>query len=128
MADQNILDLQALFGQAKAIKVKARNGKTYELLRMEGITPREAVRFQKLQVRAQKLQRIKNDISDEQAAELSRIFDDLLLILCKDLPLKDMEYAEKIAVVRFYMEQTQGKKTMELALRKVRTGARSSRK
>lgn len=128
MADnKNVLDLNALFGQGKTVKVKARNGRIYELLRMEAISPREAVRFQRLQSKAARLQGAGEELSDEQADELVGVFDDLLTILCADLPVTEMEFMEKMAVIQFYMEQTQEKKATELALRKLRTGARHSR-
>ena len=130
MADKqnNVLDLQQLFGQSQSIKVKCRDGKTYELMRMDAITPKEAVRFQKLQVRASSIQKAGQNMSNEQAADLTIIFDELLSILCKDLPLKQMEYLEKVTVINFYMEQTQGKKTMDRALRNLQTGGKRSRR
>lgn len=128
MAENNVLDLNELFGQAKVVKVKARDGRTYELLKMEAISPREAVRFQRLQVRAARLQGASEELTDDQADELTSIFDDLLTILCAELPVKTMQFAEKMAVIQFYMEQTQEKKAEKLALEKVRTGARRSQK
>lgn len=124
-----VLDLQEIFGQANSVQVKTRDGKLHHLLRMEAISPKEAVLFQQLQLKANRLQHVSRDMTDGQATELTAIFDQLLSILCKDLKLDEMLFMEKISIIQFYMEQTQGKKAMELALRKVRqTGARHSRK
>jgi len=128
MADENkVLDLDALFGQARAVKVKWQ-GKEYELLRLEAIGPRQAVKFQKLQLRAAKLQNVDEEMSDEQAAELEAVFNDILKLLCEELPLETMTVLHKMNILAFYTEQTQGKKVMELALKKIQTGARRSRK
>lgn len=128
MSDEKMLDLNELFGQAVTVKVKARDGKVYELLRMEAISPREAVRFQRLQQKAARLQVVGEEMSDEQASDLVGVFDDLLEILCAELPVEAMQFAEKMAVLQFYMEQTQKKKATKLALAKVRTGARRSQR
>ena len=125
MADEQhkALDLDELFGQARAVKVKWQ-GKEYELLRMEAIGPRDAVRFQKLQLKASKLQ-MSDDMDDETAREVEKTFDDMLNLLCKDMPLGEMVFMQKMRVITYYIEETQGKKALEIALQKV-TGETSS--
>ena len=125
MADEQhkALDLDELFGQARAVKVKWQ-GKEYELLRMEAIGPRDAVRFQRQQLKASKLQ-MSDDMDDETAREVEKTFDDMLNLLCKDMPLGEMVFMQKMRVITYYIEETQGKKALEIALQKV-TGETSS--
>ena len=124
MADeQKTLDLDELFGQARAIKVKWQ-GKEYELLKMEGIGPQEAVKFQKMQNAASKLQRSKN-MDDTSAKQIEKLFDDMLKVLCKDLPVGEMSFMAKTRTLTYYIEETQGKKALEIALNKM-TGEKSS--
>lgn len=130
MADEKKpLNLDELFGQARAVKV-IKNGREYELMRLEAMGPKQAVRFQKLQVVAAELQSLGDDLTDQQADQVSEALNNMLTILCADLPVDEMTFMEKTRVLQFYIEETQGKKVMELALKKVNqpTGARSSRK
>lgn len=121
--EKKVLDLDELFGQARAVKVKWQD-QEYELLKMEAISPQDAVRFQKLQVAAGKLQ-MKDDMDDASAKQVEKLIDDMLKLLCKELPLQDMKFMVKMRVLTYYIEETQGKKALETALSKV-TGARSS--
>ena len=126
--DNKTLDLDALFGQAKPVKVKL-NGKEYELLPMEGIGPRQAVQFQKLQLKAQKLQRLQTGLKEmdaKQAKELEELFNEMLRTLCPELPLAEMNTMQKIRTIVFYMEETQGKKILEKALGNLSIGATPS--
>lgn len=123
------LDLDELFGQARALKVKWQ-GKEYELLKLEGISPTQAARFQKLRNRANLLQsqRTDNDdeeMSQEQAEELENIFDEMLGVLSKELPRDTMSFAMKMRILTWYIEETQGPNALETALNKA-TGATSS--
>lgn len=121
--ERKVLDLDELFGQARAVKVKWQD-QEYELLKMEAISPQDAVRFQKLQIAAGKLQ-MKNDMDDASAKQLEKLIDDMLKLLCKELPLQGMKFLVKMRVLTYYIEETQGKKALETALSKV-TGAKSS--
>lgn len=121
--DRKVLDLDELFGQARAVKVKWQD-QEYELLKMEAISPQDAVRFQKLQVAAGKLQ-MNSDMDDASAKQIEKLIDDMLKLLCKELPLQDMKFMVKMRVLTYYIEETQGKKALETALSKV-TGERSS--
>lgn len=121
--ERKILDLDELFGQARAVKVKWQD-QEYELLKMEAISPQDAVRFQKLQIAAGKLQ-MKDDMDDASAKQIEKLIDDMLKLLCKELPLQEMKFMVKMRVLTYYIEETQGKKALETALSKV-TGAKSS--
>lgn len=129
MTDNNKpLNLDELFGQASAVKV-IWQGKTYELMRMEAISPKQAVKFNKLRVKANALQNVVEDMNDKQGSDLEKVVDEMLSLLSRELPVSEMPFAIKLRTLVYYTEQTQGKKVMELALGKVkaRTGARSSR-
>jgi hypothetical protein len=119
------LNLDELFGQARAVEV-IYEGETYELLRLEGIDPKRLTQFQKLQKRASALQRAGEGMTDKQSEDVEALFDDMLAILCKDLPLATMPFIKKMRIITFYIEETQGKKALETALNKV-TGAKRSR-
>lgn len=121
--EKKVLDLDELFGQSRAVKVKWQE-KEYELFKLEGISPQDAVKFQKLQHAAGKLQ-MKDDMDDASAKGIEKLIDDMLKLLCKDLPLQDMKFMVKMRVLTYYIEETQGKKALETALNKV-TGASSS--
>jgi hypothetical protein len=121
--DRKVLDLDELFGQARAVKVKWQD-QEYELLKMEAISPKDAVQFQKLQIAAGKLQ-MKDDMDDASAKQIEKLIDDMLKLLCKELPLQDMKFMVKMRVLTYYIEETQGKKALETALSKV-TGVKSS--
>lgn len=121
--DRKVLDLDELFGQARAVKVKWKE-QEYELLKMEAISPKDAVRFQKLQISASKLQ-MKEDMDDASARQIEKLIDDMLSLLCKDLPLQDMTFVVKMRILTYYIEETQGKKALETALSKV-TGLKRS--
>ncbi len=121
--ERKVLDLDELFGQARAVKVKWQD-QEYELLKMEAISPKDAVQFQKLQIAAGKLQ-MKDDMDDASAKQIEKLIDDMLKLLCKELPLQDMKFMVKMRILTYYIEETQGKKALETALSKV-TGGKSS--
>lgn len=128
--DGKVLDLDQLFGQAKAVKVKW-EGEMHELLRLEAISPKQAMKFNQLYLRAGKLQqalqsKTGDELSDADVDEVQAVFDEMLGMLCATLPLKEIPYMAKSQIMVFYMEQTQGKKAMEAALSQV-TGGRRSR-
>ena len=124
MADQNkVLDLNELFGQAKTVKVKWKE-EEYELLRIEGISPKQALQLQSFQKRIEKL-KDKSEPAEEDATDMEKLFDEILKMLCKELPLKEIPFNGKMAIMRFYIEETQGKKALEVALANL-TGATSS--
>lgn len=127
------LDLDELFGQARAIKVKWQ-GKEYELVRLEGLGPRQIVAFNAMRTRAMELQTVSMaaqqsenviEISEKQAKDIENIFDEMLTMLSKELPLSDMLFQAKMRTLEFYIEEIQGKKAVETALKKL-TGRKRS--
>jgi hypothetical protein len=121
--DNKVLNLDELFGQARAVKVRWQ-GEEYELLRMEGIGPKQATQFERLSQKAAQLQIQNGDVTDDQAEKIDEIFTSMLSILCADFP-KDVPFVAKMRVLEFYMEQTRGKKGMEATLKQL-TGRKRS--
>jgi hypothetical protein len=124
------LNLDELFGQATFVTI-IKDGARYDLSMLEALGPEQIVRFQRLRVEANELQRMDvKDPSTEDAERLTKAVDDMLKILCEKLPLSKMTFMEKSRVLEYYFAETQSKKAPKLALEKVRrpTGARSSRR
>lgn len=130
MSDENkILDLDELFGQARAVKIKWQ-GKEYELMRLEAISPKQSVAFNKLHLESARLQKKlngKSEISDDEALQVEDLIDQMLLTICPSFPVAEIPFGYKSRCVQFYMEQNQSKKAAETDLKKL-TGQRSSRK
>jgi hypothetical protein len=125
--DNKVLNLDELFGQARAVKLRW-HGREYELLRMEGIGPKQATQFNALYLRAGKMQNALTDgtdVTEEQAEEVDEILARMLKILCADFPVEDVPFLAKMRAIQFYMEQTQGKKAMEATLKQL-TGRKRS--
>lgn len=122
--DKNrILDLDDLLGQNKSVKVKWHT-KEYALLTVEAISPKQAVQFQRMQEKTIKLQTPKAngdasknaDVTDDDAAQLEALVDEMLIMLCSELPIGEIPFGGKMRILNFYMEETQGKKALEVAL------------
>jgi hypothetical protein len=104
------LDLDELFGQAQAIKVKWQ-GKEYGLMSINAISPKQAVKMSKMQTRVIEIQQANPDEdNDEMAVELERMFDEMLTMLNGEFPLATMPFAAKMRIVEYYTEQSEGKK------------------
>ena len=120
--DRKALDLDELFGQARAVKVRWQ-GIDYELLRMEGISPKQATQFNALHLKTAQLQKSmqasETDVSDDDAQKVDETFNAMLHILCPDLPVKAMPFMAKMRTIMFYMEETQGKNAVETALKTI---------
>lgn len=116
------LDLDELFGQAKAIKVKWQ-GKEYELMPIAAIGPKDALALQKMQERSVSMSEGSDSITEETALELERMFDEMLVILSKELPLDEIPFGGKMKILQFYTEESEGKKKV---ISKKLTGAKSS--
>jgi hypothetical protein len=120
---RKVLDLDELFGQARAVKVRYA-GKEYELLRMEGISPKQAWKFQNLKQRANALQQLGAELAEGDADELNDLMKEMLQILCAELPLGEMPFLMRLRVLTFYIEETQGKNVLKTVAKL--TGAKSS--
>lgn len=125
MSDQKTaLDLDELFGQARAVKVKWQ-GQTYELARMEAFSPSQVAKVQRLQREAAAMQVSQAAESEDGAQKLETLIDEILKALCASLPLETMNFALKMRVIDFYVQETNGPKAMETDPQKP-TGEKSS--
>jgi hypothetical protein len=120
------LDLDELFGQARAIKVRW-EGKEYDLIQLEALGPREIVQFKKMHWKASNLQinSVSEEINDAQADEIVELFDQMMEMICKEFP-KDAPFAIKARALEYYVVEMEGKKKIETP--EPRTGERRSRK
>lgn len=125
--DKNkVLDMDELFGQMETIKVKWQ-GLKYELLRMDGISPKQAVQFQKLQSRANMLATASDKASEEKdAEELEALVNEMLKILCVTLPVNELKFGMKMQIIQFYVAESQLKKNQEIPPMNKPTGETSS--
>lgn len=116
--EKKVFDLDELFGQARAVKVKYGN-REYELLRMEALSPRAISKFQGMQKRSNQLQMIaanEEEITEEQDAEIVSLFNEMLRTLCQDLPVEGMPFALKAKVLEYYIQETQPKNPLNATL------------
>ena len=125
------LDLDELFGNARAVKVKWQ-GVDHELVRIEALSPRAISRFQSMQKRSSQLQMksLKDEMSEAESQEIVSLINLMLLTLCETMPVEEMPFAAKTRALEFYIVETQGKNALDIALAKgkkgKRTGAMSS--
>lgn len=123
------LDLDELFGEARAVKIRWQS-KEYELMRLEALGPKSISRFQKLQKMSSQLhmESLTDEITEEQDQQIQNLFDEMLSMLCKDLPVVLMPFAHKSKALEFYIVETQGKNALDIAQTRKgkRTGAMST--
>lgn len=101
----DVLNLDELFGQNKAIKVKW-GTKEYDLLATNSIGPRDLVRWQKLIGKVEKLQDLDTDeMTDEQADELESTINSALKLIGPDLPIGELSFMAKVRILEFYNVQ-----------------------
>lgn len=110
MNDHKALDLDELFGDARPIKVRWK-GTEYNLLRLDAFSPREINAFQKMHKESLELSQVEGN-EDRVVA----LFDKMLEALCPSLPLAEMPFLAKTRIITFYIEETEGKKALEVAL------------
>lgn len=115
--DNKVLNLDEMFGEDRPVVVKW-HGKSYNLLRLDAFSPREINRFQSMQKDASELQRLKNANKEDKSIDkkIEDLFDKMLSTLCVKLPLKEIPFLGKTRIITFYIEETQGKKALEVAL------------
>ncbi len=110
MSEKNIpmLDLDEMLGQTKVVKVR-RHGIEYVFADLNGMGVHKILQFQSMRQRIVRLQML-DDISEEQALEIEKLFDKMLGALCADLPLNEITYTEKTTILGFYFTETAPKK------------------
>lgn len=122
------LNLDELFGQARSVAV-IHDGSEYEFMRVEAMGPRQAVQLQQMQKKAQVLQSLGNELTEKQSQEIDNVLSLMITMLCPTFPVRDIEFIKKMRIVMFYIEETNGKKALENALKKAMPiGQKRSRK
>lgn len=141
---RKVLNLDELFGDAQTLDVR-HEGMTYQLPRLKTLSPKKWQRFQDLGKQAGRLKDIKpQDATGREVEGVERLLDQMLMLLCKDLPLKPLAWwqrwlmvlrikqfvrpltlDEKTRVVTFYTQQDEHVKKALPGGRK-QTGARHS--
>lgn len=130
--EKKVLDLDQLFGNTRTVKVKW-EGKGYELVRVEALSPKAISRFQSMQKRASHLQMksLNDEMTEAESQEIVSLINTMLNTLCETMPVESMPFAAKTRALEFYIMETQGKNALDIALAKgkkgKRTGAMSSR-
>jgi hypothetical protein len=104
MSDQQVLNLDDLFGQSKAIKVQ-HEGKTYELLHPEGLDPVQLNQWERLRRRSSLLKQAGDELTDEQADELTQVTLESLRLLNPELAEQGLSFIKQVRVLKFYSEQ-----------------------
>lgn len=108
--EKTVLDLDELLGQRKQIKVR-RNGVEHDFSDMNALSAKEVIQIQTMRQKIARLQ-ILDDLNEEQSKEIEKLFDGILAMLCKDIPLAEISYVEKTTILAFYFTESQTKKAM----------------
>jgi hypothetical protein len=101
------LDLNALYGANKPIKVLWGESE-YELKHASALSPRDSMKLQGLQSKANSLKSVKKELNDIQAKQLEEITDTILFTLCPELAHAEMPFMVKAHTLTWYFEQVNG--------------------
>lgn len=121
--EQKTYDLDELLGQKIVLKVKHK-GVEHGLTDLNTLGVHKILQFQGMRQKVARLQLL-DEISEEQAAEIENLFTKMIAMICPTLPLSDVTYAEKTAILGFYFSETAPKKKM-IPSRASQTGETSS--
>lgn len=105
---QKTLDLDELLGQKTVVKVR-RHGIEYELADLNALGAHKILQFQAMRQKVARLQ-LADEITEEQSAEIEKLFEKMLSMLCEALPLHEISYPEKTTILAFYFTETLPKK------------------
>jgi hypothetical protein len=108
--NNHVLDLDEALGQRMKVKVR-RNGIEYSFVDLYALGAHKVIQIQSMRQKVARLQ-IMSEISEKQAEEIEKLFDDILMMLCADFPIKDITYMEKTTVLTFYFTEIQQKKVV----------------
>lgn len=98
-----ILDLDALYGRKDPIEVSWQ-GRTYDLIRPEGLGPVAIMRFNGLRAKASQLSP-GEDVSETDATLLEELLTDELRIINPELARAGLPFVAKLGVLQHYMAQ-----------------------
>lgn len=108
--EKKVLDLDEILGQRNQVIVR-RKDIEYSMRDMNALSANEVIRLQAMRQKVARLQML-DDLSDEQAVEIEKLFDSILGLLCAELPLREISYSEKTTILAFYFTEIQTKKAM----------------
>lgn len=109
--NKRVLDLSGLFEDDKKIKVLAPTedgAREFDLLSPRDIGPKTFVKLEKMLKKAARFQDAAEEVEDmteKQAEELERIFDEAIAILSKDLADLKLPFVAKYRIITFYNEE-----------------------
>jgi hypothetical protein len=120
-ANDNVLDLDELFGVDQPLRVKLGED-LFDLLPLTAFGPAQLLQLQQLQRELGKLRGSADDATTARA--LAQVVDKIIELICPDLSARELTFARKLSVLNFYNQKTApaGKKTQLTNLRKKRTG------
>lgn len=110
MAEQNnaVLNLDEVLEGRRKIQVR-RQGAAYDFIDLSSMSASNVIKIQTMRQKIARLQML-DEISDEQAQNIEKLFDGILSLLCPTLPVADIAYTEKTTILAFYFTESQAKK------------------
>lgn len=102
------LDLDEMLGEKQTVKVK-RDGVEYLMRDINSFSGYELLKVQNMRRKVSGLQ-AQEEITEDQANDIEKLFDVILNMLCEKLPITSMAYAEKATVISFYFMEVRKKK------------------
>lgn len=102
--NNQVLDLNALYGVDKPLKVLWGAGE-YVMRRPQAFGPRDLVTLEDLQKRAVHLQNLGAGMTDAQAIELENVLNQLLAMVCPEMPTADMPFVARARIAMWYFKQ-----------------------
>lgn len=103
-----VLDLDEILEGIKKIQVR-RQGVTYDFLDLSSMPASNVIKIQTMRQKIARLQML-DEINEEQAQNIEKLFGSILGLLCPDLPLGEISYTEKTTILAFYFTESQSKK------------------
>ena len=102
--DNGVLDLDALYGVDKPLKVLWHD-REFVMRGPQAIGPRDIVALEAIQARRLDLQKLGTAMTDVQATELEEVVDQLLEIICPEMGASDAPFIARARAVAWYFEQ-----------------------
>ena len=109
MSDEiKTLDLDEMLGEKQTVKVK-RGTEEYMMRDISSFSTYQILRMQGMRRKIATLQ-LQDEVSEEQANELEKLFNDILGMLCPEMQLENLTYTDKTSVLAFYFMEVRKKK------------------
>lgn len=109
MSDEmKTLDLDEMLGEKQIVKIK-RGDKEYLLRDIDSFSTHQLLQIQGMRRKITTLQ-LREDVTEEEAGNLEILLNDILKILCLEMPLSELSYSEKTYIIAFYFMEVRKKK------------------